>query len=234
MCTQRGYYPSTPDKPSQDAQCVHIDFGGNPNHHFFGVFDGHGEHGTQCAEFIRDEVRCPPSIRPPCRSSPRPPSEPPPRPTRFSRPPPSTPALCPLPSSQVPKLLLSDPDYAQAPHIALYNAFMHANENMHRSRVEDTMSGTTGIVVLIRGSKIFVANVGDSRAIISERSLDARSEVSHDLSSDQTPYRQDELKRVRAAGAVVLTLDQLEGIKNPSIDCWTNEYADDGDPPRIW
>lgn len=87
--------------------------------------------------------------------------------------------------------------------------------------------------VLMRGRYIYVANVGDSRAVVSEAMPDG-SVVARDLSSDQTPYRQDELQRVRACGAVVLTLDQLEGIKDPTIDCWTNELDDDGDPPRLW
>lgn len=36
------------------------------------------------------------------------------------------------------------------------------------------------------------------------------------------------------AGARVLTLDQLEGLKDPSLPCWTSEVDCDGDPPRLW
>jgi hypothetical protein len=39
---------------------------------------------------------------------------------------------------------------------------------------------------------------------------------------------------VLKAGARVLTLDQLEGLKDPSLPCWTNEVDCDGDPPRLW
>ena len=55
--SQRGYYPESLDKPNQDCFCVHTNFGGDPNCHFFGVFDGHGEHGTACSQFARDRVR---------------------------------------------------------------------------------------------------------------------------------------------------------------------------------
>jgi hypothetical protein len=55
--SQRGYYPDSPDKLNQDAFCVHTYFGGEAEQHFFGVFDGHGEHGTQAALFARDRVR---------------------------------------------------------------------------------------------------------------------------------------------------------------------------------
>ena len=46
--------------------------------------------------------------------------------------------------------------------------------------------------------------------------------------------RKDECARVRRAGARVLTLDQMEGLKPPNVDCWGTEEDDDGDPPRLW
>jgi hypothetical protein len=55
--SQRGYYPGSPDKPNQDSLCVHTAFGGEPDQAFFGVFDGHGEFGTQCSQFAKDKVR---------------------------------------------------------------------------------------------------------------------------------------------------------------------------------
>ena len=48
----------------------------------------------------------------------------------------------------------------------------------------------------------------------------------------QQPRRRDECARVRAAGARVLTLDQMEGLKDARMDCWGTEEDDDGDPPR--
>jgi len=29
-------------------------------------------------------------------------------------------------------------------------------------------------------------------------------------------------------------LDQIEGLKNPDVQCWGTEESDDGDPPRLW
>ena len=29
-------------------------------------------------------------------------------------------------------------------------------------------------------------------------------------------------------------MDQLEGLKNPNVQCWGGEEDDDGDPPRLW
>eukprot|EP00878_Enallax_costatus_P011720 GHUV01012235.1.p2 GENE.GHUV01012235.1~~GHUV01012235.1.p2 ORF type:complete len:150 (+),score=9.45 GHUV01012235.1:418-867(+) len=55
--SQRGYYPDSPDKQNQDSFCVHTAFNGDPEQHLFGVFDGHGDCGTQSSQFARDKVR---------------------------------------------------------------------------------------------------------------------------------------------------------------------------------
>ncbi len=55
--SQRGFYPGSPDKANQDSLCVHTHFGGDPEQALFGVFDGHGEYGTQCSQFAKDKVR---------------------------------------------------------------------------------------------------------------------------------------------------------------------------------
>ncbi|BBN09518.1 protein MpPP2C_E [Marchantia polymorpha subsp. ruderalis] len=115
---------------------------------------------------------------------------------------------------------------------AYHQAFIGTNLQLHRHHIDDSMSGTTGITVLVRGRTLYVANVGDSRAVVAERR--GRTLQAVDLSNDQTPFRGDECARVRLCGARVLTLDQLEGLKNPDVQCWGGEEDDDGDPPRLW
>ena len=46
--------------------------------------------------------------------------------------------------------------------------------------------------------------------------------------------RKDECDRVKMLGARVLTLDQVYGVKDPTVDCWGTEEEDGGDPPRLW
>ncbi|ONK62885.1 uncharacterized protein A4U43_C07F9140 [Asparagus officinalis] len=50
----------------------------------------------------------------------------------------------------------------------------------------------------------------------------------------QTPFRKDEYARVRKCGARVLSVDQVEGTKDPEVQSWGDEESDDGDPPRLW
>ncbi|KAK9947785.1 hypothetical protein M0R45_003390 [Rubus argutus] len=186
--SQRGYYPDALDKANQDSFCIHTPFGTNPDDHFFGVFDGHGEFGAECSQFVKRKL---------CEN------------------------------------LLRNNKFQVDAVEACHDAFLATNSQLHDDIVDDSMSGTTAITVLVRGRKIYIANSGDSRAVIAERRGDDM--VAVDLSIDQTPFRVDELERVKLCGARVLTLDQIEGLKNPDVQCWgTEEEGDDGDPPRLW
>ncbi|KAK6126879.1 hypothetical protein DH2020_039374 [Rehmannia glutinosa] len=185
--SQRGYYPDALDKANQDSFCIHTPFGTSPDDHFFGVFDGHGEFGAQCSQFVKQKL-CENLLRN----------------SRFHI------------------------DAVEACHAA----FLTTNSQLHADALDDSMSGTTAITVLVRGKTLYVANSGDSRAVIGEKR--GKDIVAVDLSIDQTPFRTDELERVKLCGARVLTLDQIEGLKNPYVQCWGTEEGDDGDPPRLW
>ncbi|KAI3887483.1 hypothetical protein MKW92_020929 [Papaver armeniacum] len=187
VLTQRGYYPDSPDKENQDSFCIKTDIQGNPNLHFFGVFDGHGQYGTECSNFVRDRLV---------------------------------------------EILSNDPMLSVDPIKAYNIAFEKTNTELHESEIDDTMSGTTAITVLVKGDTLFIANVGDSRAVIAVKS--GNRVVAEDLSIDQTPFRNDEYERVKLCGARVLTVDQVEGITDPSIQSWGDEENDGGDPPRLW
>ncbi|XP_026658591.2 protein phosphatase 2C and cyclic nucleotide-binding/kinase domain-containing protein isoform X3 [Phoenix dactylifera] len=185
--SQRGYYPEALDKQNQDSFCIYTPFGTNPNDHFFGVFDGHGEYGAQCSQFVKRKL---------CEN------------------------------------LLGNSRFHLDAVEACNAAFLTTNSQLHSDSLDDTMSGTTAITILVRGRTIYVANAGDSRAVIAEKR--GKDIAAVDLSIDQTPFRTDELERVKHCGARVLTLDQIEGLKNPDVQCWGTEEGDDGDPPRLW
>lgn len=114
-------------------------------------------------------------------------------------------------------------------------SFVNTNAAMHNNGVDDVLSGTTGITVMVRGDKLFVANVGDSRAIIASEINNVLKYTA--LSSDQTPYRKDERERVKSQGGRIMTLDQIEG-NEPIHENWGTNLGDEldevGDPPRVW
>lgn len=119
---------------------------------------------------------------------------------------------------------------------AFAKAFPDTNAQLHKSAVEDNMSGTTAIGCLFYDKKILVGNVGDSRAIIVQEEEGGKLRA-YPLSIDQTPFRQDERERVKKYGARVMTMDQIQGIEPPHENWGLNlgeELDNDGDPPRIW
>lgn len=185
--TQKGYYPDSPDKENQDSFCISTQLQGNPNVHFFGVYDGHGQFGSQCSNFVKDRL--------------------------------------------VDKLS-NDPVLLEDPVQAYNSAFSATNQELRASEIDDSMSGTTAITVLVIGDTLYVANVGDSRAVLAVKDGDLI--VAEDLSSDQTPFRRDEYERVKLCGARVLSVDQVEGLKDPDIQHWGDEESRGGDPPRLW
>jgi cGMP-dependent protein kinase 2 len=128
--------------------------------------------------------------------------------------------------------------FKDAPELALRDAAASTNAALHRSPVDDSLSGTTAVVAVLRGATLYIANVGDSRAVAGVARPpppDGFGGVAAvPLSWDHTPFRKDEYDRVRRAGARVLTLDQVEGIKDDSAPCWTTEDDDAADPPRLW
>ena len=120
---------------------------------------------------------------------------------------------------------------------AFRDAYIQTNNEMHQQEkmghFSDMMSGTTAIAGLIVGRTLYVANVGDSRAIMGVRDLATGTLRAEALSIDQTPFREDERNRVKKAGARVLTMDQIEGYRDINEEFGTEE-DDDGDPPRLW
>ncbi|CAM9579284.1 unnamed protein product [Pylaiella littoralis] len=137
----------------------------------------------------------------------------------------------------LPGLLAKDLRETRTVEDGLKKAFNRTNDQLHRNRnVDDSLSGTTAVALYLEGRDMWVANVGDSRAIVVQEH--EGNLVARPLSSDQTPYRKDERERVKAAGARVMSMDQIEGLE-PIHENWGDvdlgvELDEGGDPPRIW
>ena len=71
----------------------------------------------------------------------------------------------------------------------LMDAHIITNEFLHKdANIDDTLSGTTSISVLFVGNKIFVSNVGDSRAILVYKDTSTGALAVVSLSHDQVSY----------------------------------------------
>lgn len=96
------------------------------------------------------------------------------------------------------------------------------------------MSGTTALAAVLSGHRLTVAHVGDSRAVLATRQSAGGPVVARQLTTDHTPRVEAERDRVVKAGGVILTVDQIDGVKDKDIQAWGPEFGNDGDPPRVW
>ena len=74
------------------------------------------------------------------------------------------------------RILSSHPEFHENPRLALHDAFVQADaEFVHQQEEQGLLrGGSTALVTMVRGKSLFVANTGDSRAIlIRQRDVDA-------------------------------------------------------------
>ncbi len=88
---------------------------------------------------------------------------------------------------QVPAAMQKDLLFKSYPEKSFHNAMVLANHELHESPVDDMQSGTTAVNILVRGTGLYVANVGDSRAVLAERQ--GGKNVAINLTVDQTAFR---------------------------------------------
>ncbi|KAJ1625465.1 phosphatase 2C-like domain-containing protein [Pavlovales sp. CCMP2436] len=116
----------------------------------------------------------------------------------------------------LPGMIARHPLFNSKPAVALKEAYIQCDEELARSHIEASVSGTTAVTVLIKDNTYWVANSGDSRAVIGRWKSGKKSIVAHDVSFDQKPDTPAEMKRIIAAG----------GHVTPS--------GTNGSPARVW
>jgi serine/threonine protein phosphatase PrpC/CRP-like cAMP-binding protein len=238
--SQKGYYPDDPHKPNQDAYSITERFGTpDSNDSFFAVYDGHGRDGDLCAQFARDKL---PGFL--LKSI-----------NKLKE------QEAKIRQSELERIIRPDRPTDPLSHVELsreqmqeaaLRAHVECNKAMHVDpSLDDSLSGTTAISAYVHGrrNRLTICNVGDSRAVLGKsvqsNGYGQRQTLkAFPLSRDQTPYRKDERIRIRATGARILSLDQLEGLEpinenedseNPEGDLELGEELDEGgDPPRVW
>jgi serine/threonine protein phosphatase PrpC/CRP-like cAMP-binding protein len=240
--SQKGYYPDDPHKANQDAYCVTERFGSREsNDAFFAVYDGHGRDGDLCAQFARDKL------------------------TGYlakhinrlkERETKNHTARLDSMVHRNPEKVADALSFVELSKDQMQEACLRAhvecNLAMHQDKsIDDSLSGTTAISAYVHGrrNRMTFCNVGDSRAVLGKATqsngFGSRQTLkAFPLSRDQTPYRRDERIRIKATGARILSLDQLEGLEpindrddsaNDDGDLELGEELDEGgDPPRVW
>lgn len=84
----------------------------------------------------------------------------------------------------------------------LHNGCVEVNHRLATSHIDVYVSGTTGVMGVIKKNKLYVANVGDSRAVLGRIGPNGSLQAV-DLSFDQKPDRPDEHARIIRYGGRV-------------------------------
>lgn len=117
------------------------------------------------------------------------------------------------------KYIINDSNFPENPQKAILNGFVTAEEVfLNYCLANNSTSGSCAIVIIIIEKKCFVANVGDSRAIMSGN----HGEKLFILSRDHRPADEKEYKRIIEAGgkiyqteANIVSKDKKENILGP-------------------
>mmetsp|Transcript_14594 Transcript_14594/g.29370 ORF Transcript_14594/g.29370 Transcript_14594/m.29370 type:complete len:398 (+) Transcript_14594:278-1471(+) len=119
---------------------------------------------------------------------------------------------------RLPANVQADPQLRTDPKTALTRGYLKTNTELSRSALDISFSGSTTIGVFMRGSTLFSANVGDSRAVLGRLKNGKWTAVA--LSDDHKPDRPDEKARILKANG------RVEAFKGPD--------GEDIGPPRVW
>lgn len=101
---------------------------------------------------------------------------------------------------------------------SLADAIQDINAKLTYSCIEVAFSGTTCVTVLVRDNHLWCANVGDSRAVIGQKS--SIGWAAFELSKDHKPENPGELQRVLAAGGRVEPFKDSNGKNMGPFRVW--------------
>lgn len=101
------------------------------------------------------------------------------------------------------------PDIVAAVQAALRDSFNDLEEKMVEPAIGS--SGCTGVVVYVRGGRVYTANAGDARAVMMTPDRDDKDRA-FALSIDHKPDTPDEEARIRALGGRVKADGRVQGM----------------------
>ena len=121
------------------------------------------------------------------------------------------------------KLILNDINFPENVELAIKNGFLNAEQtflneialDQNDSNIISDRSGSCAVVVIVVDKKIYVANVGDSRALFSEQN--GKNFVV--VTEDHKPNNEKEKKRIiKSGGHVYQSRTVISGAENENLN----------------
>ena len=116
------------------------------------------------------------------------------------------------------KYIIYDKYFPSNPQKAIANGFIYAEKIFFKNYTGLDSSGSCAIVVLIVENRVYIANVGDSRAILSAKN----GSKFYPLSRDHRPGDEKEYKRILDAGGKIYKTEYEYGNNDVSNKTWIN------------
>jgi len=125
------------------------------------------------------------------------------------------------------KRLCSHPDFKENIKSAITDTIAKIEQDLYDdSRIDCSLSGTTFVMAVVRGSHITVANIGDSRVmLITQEGSNKYEPVA--LSFDHKPDDDEERERITAAGGRLLSVTYRDGTTGP-LRVWRGDADNPG------
>eukprot|EP00929_Paragymnodinium_shiwhaense_P000921 TRINITY_DN101114_c0_g1_i1.p1 TRINITY_DN101114_c0_g1~~TRINITY_DN101114_c0_g1_i1.p1 ORF type:complete len:414 (-),score=100.78 TRINITY_DN101114_c0_g1_i1:40-1281(-) len=111
----------------------------------------------------------------------------------------------------LPRCFVRNVTFENDPEMAMSSAFLESHrlctESQGDGRFDCRLSGTTATLAMHREGNLYVAHVGDSRAVLAKTTTDAASLKSEDITTDHKPTCEPERKRIQESGGQVRRLE---------------------------
>lgn len=164
-------------KENQDAFCVCDALAGDADATLLSVFDGHGPQGAYVSHFVRDHYH---------RAMAK---------TYAAM---ITQNCCPVIDNDTSRTLNRK---ASVTCDAMTEVFQQAartvTDELNASDLDISVSGTTAVAMLVRKTDLFMANLGDSRAVVAKFSDEQQCYVLHCETKDHKPNVPEECARIQ-------------------------------------
>jgi serine/threonine protein phosphatase PrpC len=181
-------------KRNQDAHIVIPQYNGVSDNYMFGVFDGHGQFGTEASQFASSSFALSFSL------------------AGMGDPGGSPVKKTPAGATASPA---TTPNKAQRRGtLMMMNDMKHTMKETHKALLQErtfdvSLSGTTAVVAFIDANRLFVANAGDSKAVLATQSNGRL--MAKDLNVEHKANTNSEGKRIAASGGKVKEDQSYEG-----------------------
>ena len=117
------------------------------------------------------------------------------------------------------KYIINDKYFPSNPQKAIANGFIYAEKLFFKNYTGIDNSGSCAIIILVIDNRVYIANVGDSRAILSAKN----GTKVYPLSRDHRPGDEKEYKRILDAGGKIYKTEYEYGNKN--INNTSNRFS---------